>query len=94
MKPSDFNTYPWNSVCQESESETVAKNIMIILKKLGDSWKDLNWDEYKALRLIDGNFSEIEKKYFDKVIGYCKSADTAVLFSPEWAKVSETTKES
>ena len=45
----------------------------------------LTFDEYKSERLKDGNFTNSEKQYFDMVIGYCKSEDTAKLFSKSWA---------
>ena len=60
---------------------------MVILKRTGDEFRPLEWEEYKQERLKDKNFSEYEKKYFDKVIPYCKSADTAVLFSNSWLPV-------
>ena len=84
MKPSDFTSYPWSSVLQNPESEIVAQNIMKVLKRTGDVFKPLSWEEYKEERMKDGGFSTTEKYYFDKVIDYCKSADTAVLFSKEW----------
>lgn len=85
MKPSNFTKYPWSSITQNSECETIAKNIMLILKRTGDKFRPLTFDEYKSERLKDGNFTESEKNYFDKVIDYCKSPDTAKLFSKEWA---------
>lgn len=84
MKPSDFIKTPWSSVAQSSEAETIAVNIMVILKRTGDKWRDLSWEEYSTERKKDGNFTVLEKKYFDQVIGYCKSADTAKLFSSSW----------
>lgn len=87
MKPSNFTTYPWNSTAQKSEAETVAKNIMLILARTGNEWRPLGWNEYKAERLADGNFSERERPYFDQVVGFCESENAAVLFSPTWAKI-------
>ena len=84
MKPSNYITYPWSSVCKKSECETIAMNIMIILKRTGDEFRDLSFEEYKSERLKDGNFTEREKEYFEQVIGYCKSPDTAKLFSKSW----------
>ena len=84
MKPSNFMQQPVGSNAQKSEAETVARNIMVILWRTGDQFRKLSWDEYKAERQKDGNFSEKEHAYFDQVIGYCKSADTAALFSPVW----------
>lgn len=91
MKPSDFKIHPWNSTAGSYEAETVARNIITILARTGDEWRPLDWAEYKAERLEDGNFSERERNYFDQVIGYCKSADTAVLFSPTWKEAATQT---
>jgi hypothetical protein len=33
------------------------------------------------------------REQFEKVIRYCKSADTASLFSPEWKKAAEAAME-
>lgn len=87
LKPSDFCTHPWSSVLQNSESETVAGNIMCILKRTGNKFRELPWDEYKTERLKDGNFTDGEHCLFDKVIDYCKSPDTAKLFCPDWKEV-------
>jgi hypothetical protein len=84
MKPSNFTKFPWNSVLEKSESETVAQNIMKILKRTGNIFRELSWEEYKSERQKDGNFSDIEKSYFDEVIKFCKSADTAKCFSKTW----------
>ncbi len=92
MQPANFTDKPWNSVLQKSEAEVIARNIMVVLKRTGNEWRDLSWEEYKEERLKDGNFSEAEYDYFHKVIPYCKSADTAVLFSKSWAKELSTEK--
>lgn len=84
MKPSNFTKQPIASVLQKSEAETIARNIMVILKRTGDSFRPLSWDEYKAERLKDGHFTESEKRYFDQVIGYCSDAESAKSFSPAW----------
>lgn len=85
--PSDFKVFPWSSVSKNSETETIAQNIMIILSRTGNEFRELSWDEYKEERLKDGGFSDRERAYFDKSIGFCKSEDTAVLFSPKWSSV-------
>ncbi len=87
MKPSNFTSYPWSSVLQNSESETIAQNVMKVLKRTGDEFRLLFWEEYKEERLKDGNFSDREKSIFENVIPYCQSADTAVLFCKTWATV-------
>lgn len=84
MKPSNFKTKPISSVLQKSESETIACNIMVILSRTGDTFRPLSWNEYRTERKKDGDFREEEKPYFDRVIDYCESPDTARLFSPVW----------
>ena len=72
------------SVLGKSEYETVAQNIMNILKRTRDKFRKLTWEEYKKERLKDGNFSEEEKKFFDQSEVYCQSADNAKKFSKDW----------
>ncbi len=91
-KPSDFIEFPYGSVKQKCELEQVTVNIMVILKRTGDEWRDLPWEEYKAERLKDGNFTGREKNYFEQVKKYAKSALTAALFCPGWAKIYEDLK--
>ena len=83
-KPSEFAKHPFSSVLQNCESETIACNIMQILKRTGDTFRPLTWDEYKLEREKDGSFTEREKGYFDDVIDYCASDQTARLFSKSW----------
>ena len=64
---------------------------MTILARTGDEWRSLSWEEYKEYRIKNGNFSEREKRYFDKVIDYCVTPETAKLFSPEWSKQHDPT---
>jgi hypothetical protein len=87
MKPSNFTTHPWSSVTGNSEHETIAQNIMIILKRTGDEFRELTWEEYREERLKDGNFYDSEKKYFDAVIDYCDSAKSASLFCNGWKRI-------
>jgi len=84
--PSNFLSNPMGSVLRKSEHETIARNIMVILERTGNIFRELTWDEYKKERKKDGNFSEGEKSYFDDVIIYCKSADTAKCFCKDWYK--------
>lgn len=91
MKPSDFKRqHPYGSVLRKSECETVARNIMIILTRTGDAFRDLTWEEYEAERKKDGKFHGSEKGYFDIVKPYCASADTAIAFCPNWHKYPTT----
>jgi hypothetical protein len=90
IKPSDFlKEHPWSCVFNQSEYETISLNVMVILKRTGDKWRELSWDEYKSERLKDGNFGA-ERNYFDKVVPYCVSWEKAITFSPAWAKIPGT----
>lgn len=87
MKPSDYTRHPYGSVLQENECEAVARNIMVILSRTGDTFRTLSWEEYKAERLKDGNFTHSEKSYFDRVFGFCVAQESADAFCRNWAKV-------
>jgi hypothetical protein len=90
MKPSNFKkASPIGSVLQKSEAETVISNIMTILSRTGDEWRKLTYDEYKHERLKDGNYSDGEEKYFNQVIDYTTSPETAKLFAPDYRAVAE-----
>ena len=88
MNPSNFTIFPSDSVLRNYESEKIAHNIMVILARTGNTFRDLTWWEYRAERQADGHFTESERIYFDRVIGYCHSQETAILFSSVWAEVS------
>lgn len=90
MKPSNFQkASAMASVLQKAEAETVAENIMTILKRTGNTWRRLTYDEYKKERKKDGNYSSEEEYYFNQVIDFCISPETAKLFSPGWRAVAE-----
>lgn len=84
MKPSSFIKFPFSSVCKNIEHEIIALNVMKILKRTGDTFRKITFEEYQTERSKDGNFNMAEQQLFDKVIRYCQSAETAVLFSEEW----------
>ena len=87
MKPSDFlHDDPYDSALQNSECETIARNIIVILKRTGDEFRELSFEEYKAEREKDKAFSQREKSYFDKVNPYCKDEESAKSFSNHWYK--------
>jgi hypothetical protein len=65
--PNKYKHKPWGSILGRAEYEIIALNIMVILDRTGNTFRKLEWDEYKAERLRDGNFSDGEKKYFDEV---------------------------
>jgi len=82
--PRDFRNYPWDGVTQNSEDETVARNIMIVLTRNGNVWRELSWEEYVTERMNDGDFSSGEEKCFRNVIHYTTSEEMARKFSPKW----------
>ena len=73
MKPSSWTNRIFNSIFRNTESEIIFANCMTILSRTGDEWRKLTWEEYKEERLKDGNFSEYEKSYFEKVLPYTLS---------------------
>lgn len=86
LKPSNFTEYPWDSIVQKCEYEIVAQNIMKILKRTGNKFREFTWDEYTQERKKDNGFATAEYKGFKAVIKYCKNVDTAELFSKCWIK--------
>lgn len=84
--PSNYTSMPIFSVLQKSEAEIVARNIMIILKRTGNVWRNLSWDEYREERIKDGQFTMGEETYYNMVIGHCQSPETANLFCKNWHK--------
>jgi hypothetical protein len=84
LKPSNFVSRPWNSIAKKSESETIARNIMVIRKRLGDKW-ELTWEEYERERKADKGRPEGEKYLFDEVYPLISDVIGAVSFSPDWA---------
>ncbi len=91
MKPSKLiNVSPMGSIARKSEAETVARNIIIILSRTGDEWRKLSWEEYRQERIEKGRgFSEREQPYFEQVVDYTVSEQTARLFSPGWKEAAE-----
>lgn len=88
-QPSAFKTFPWSSVRQDANDEQIALNIMVILSRTGDQWRALTWDEYRAEREKDGNFSAAEKPHFDAVVDFTVSPATAALFCLAWRQIAK-----
>jgi len=82
--PKDFRIFPSSSVLQKCEAEQVACNVMVILYRTGNTFREITWEEYRTERKKDKDFTSTEEFYFDQVLPYCRSQDTAELFSPEW----------
>ena len=87
-KPSAFaGTFPFSSVLQDTQSEVVAKNIMVILSRTKNKFRSLSWKEYEAERKKDKEFTGREKEYFKKVQFYTKTAEAARCFSKSWRDI-------
>ena len=86
-RPSDFMEYPWSSVEEKCEAEIVARNVMAILGRTGDVWRKLSWTEYRLERKKDGDFSSLERSYFESVRPYTVSEEKARSFSEVWRDV-------
>lgn len=88
-KPSNYLGYAMGSILQNSESETIARNIMVVLSKMGDTFKELTFEQYSEARRADGASERdmmLEKPYFEKVSPHCVSAETADAFCKGWFK--------
>ena len=86
-QPSSFTSYPYDSYLQNSGSETVAQNIMVILSHTGDKWRSLSFAEYHEQRLNDGNYSAAEAGYFASVVGWTVNERMVRKFSSTWNKI-------
>ncbi len=82
--PSDFTNEPWNSILQKSEAETIARNVMVILKRTGNTWRELSDEEYEEERKKDGRYTTSELKYLAQVRPYTISPEMASKFSKDW----------
>lgn len=83
--PKDFLKHPYDSVLGNFEDEVVARNIMVILSRTGNTWRRLTWSEYQSERTKDGGFTASEESHFFKVCeSYCSDENGAKSFSPAW----------
>jgi len=78
----------------KSECEDIALNIMKVLKRTGNTWRRLNWEEYVEVRLKDkatdkgGGFdASKERPVFYKVIKYTVSEESARSFGGTWKNI-------
>ena len=91
--PKDFIKYPWGSVFQNSERETVALNVMKILSRTGNAFRALSWDEYLEERVKDGGGNTYNQDYLSEqvcfldVVKYTISENDARKFCPDSSKI-------
>lgn len=94
LKPSDIvDIRTISSVARKGEAEIIAENIIVILYRTGDKFRDLSWSEYKEERIKDGNFSDIEKPWFKLVVDYCTDPEKVKTFSKKWDVKSRTERD-
>ena len=89
-KPSNYLNHPFGSVSQKSECETIARNIMYILSKAGDEFRELSFEEYSEHRLKDKATQrdlDLELYYFNQIVRYCVSENNANRFCGNWYKL-------
>lgn len=90
-QPSDYTRHPMGSIVKNSESETIARNIMVILMQNGNVFRKMEFDEYLEARKSHGaSEREVmrEKPYFDKVVEHCSSEESADKFCEDWKKTN------
>jgi hypothetical protein len=87
-RPSDFTNYPWSSIKQSSEWESIAQNIMEVMEERGDDFAlGLTLEQYVEHRRQKGHQTNISAENFEDIMQYCQSAERAKLFSKEWKDV-------
>ncbi len=85
-KPSQFLKHPFDSVEKSLERELTALNIMKILARTGDVFRELTIEEFIAERNKDKHkFNEDERHFFLCMRWWCVSAEEASKFSKAWA---------
>jgi hypothetical protein len=89
LKPSVFLKHPFDSLAQKTETEIVARNIMVIRARLGDEWS-LTWQQYEQEREKDGGqgCARMEQLTFNRVMPLIPDAIGAISFSPTWARAA------
>jgi len=84
FRPSNFREFPYESILKKVEPETVAANIMLILQRTGDTFRELSWDEYKV-ELKKDTQTPGPRGDFSKVKDYCFDPVKASRFCQVWA---------
>ena len=69
MRPSEINTTDrfFDSVWQNTEDETLARNLCVIMQRTGrDSWDPFTWCNYEAL--CSHNVGHAERDHLDQFV--------------------------
>jgi hypothetical protein len=85
--PSNYIGHPKSSITSLCETESVAKNIMMLLSEKGNVFRAVSFKEYSE-RFIDDDTEDYkidaEKNWFDEVINHCISSAAADNFCHTW----------
>lgn len=84
-KPSHYTTRQVGSKANKLEIELIVANIMKILARTGDVFRELTLKEYiKERNKDDHKYNSVEERWFEEAKEWCKSVDTLELFSKNW----------
>lgn len=88
-KPSDFNKYPFDCsgvAHNKCEYETAALNIMVVLSRTGNTFRDLTLEEYceTILEVDNRKVGFDEAQYFNDTIWRINTFEKAQEFSKNW----------
>lgn len=89
LLPGNFVAHPIASIAGNSETETVAANIMRILKRTGNTWRKLSWVEYVKERKTEksSTFTDGEQHHFENCeIFNITTAQDALNFCKDWVE--------
>lgn len=87
LAPSTFNIRPVQSIFSSGKAELVAWNIMAILSRTGDAFRELTFEEYEKERLKDSiRLDSWEKEWFERVLPHTVSAEVAGAFCVSWTE--------
>ncbi len=93
-KPSQIDTknHFFNSVWEHCETETVARNIVLISEWNDDEWKPFTWEQYKDMckhKVSNGEYGELTSMAKTGHLDHNKKTDT---FAPNIRFVAEVSK--
>ena len=83
LNPSQFRGHPYSSKVGKTEAEVIARNIIVIQKRTGDTFRELTWEEYQKERLGDAEHDSnrfvewAEKPWFERVMPYLTTSEGA-----------------
>lgn len=84
--PADYISYPWGSILNSTEHEMIARDIMVILYKTGNVFREISFDEYKKekTKITKNIINASEESRFMQVVNFCKNPYMANSFCKNW----------